>query len=389
MSLGCTITAAATSAATSAARSGGTTADGAAGAGSPASELLVTPGPLLGPAEVACGLAGTVMRFVPPVAALADGPVTFDGDEAARLRPMETMLTALRTLGADVSPQVHGLPFTVHGTGGLRGGLVRLDGSASSQFVSGLLLAGARYDEGLDLRHEGKPIPSQPHLDMTVAMLRERGVSVDDAEPNRWVVAPGAIAAHDADIEPDLSSAAPFLAAALVTGGRVTVRGWPGSTTQPGAQLPDLLTRFGGHVEWSGDCLTLTGPDKIEGVDLDLHDVGELTPVLAALAALAQGPSHLRGIAHLRGHETNRLAALAHELSALGGGVVETDDGLDLTPAPLHGGAFHTYGDHRMAQAGAVLGLVVDAIVLDDVATTAKTFPDFERAWADLLAAHA
>ncbi|MER7249480.1 3-phosphoshikimate 1-carboxyvinyltransferase [Kribbella sp. NPDC000426] len=347
--------------------------------------VTVTPGSLKGPASVDCGLAGTVMRFVPPVAALADGVVAFDGDEYARERPMGVILGALRTLGVQIEDGGTGrMPYTVSGTGSVRGGKVTLDASGSSQFVSALLLAGARYDEGVDIRHDGKPVPSQPHLDMSVGMLRERGVQVDDAEPNRWVVAPGPIRALDTAIEPDLSNAAPFLAAAVVTGGTVTVTGWPTQTTQPGGQLPDLFTRLGAEVTRSADGLTVRGTGRIPGVDLDLSEVGELTPVIAAVTAFADGPSYLRGIAHLRNHETDRLAALEAELNALGGDVTQLEDGLAIRPKTLHGGLFHTYDDHRMAHAAAVLGLLVDGLEIENIATTAKTLPEFPDMWSGL-----
>jgi 3-phosphoshikimate 1-carboxyvinyltransferase len=348
--------------------------------------VTVTPGSLKGPANVDCGLAGTVMRFVPPVAALADGVVSFDGDSYARERPMDVILGALRTLGVQIDDQGTGrMPYAVNGSGSVRGGKVTLDASGSSQFVSALLLAGARYDEGVDIRHDGKPVPSQPHLDMSVAMLRERGVQVDDSEPNRWVVAPGPLRAVDTAIEPDLSNAAPFLAAAVITGGSVTVTGWPTETTQPGAQLGDIFTRFGAEVSLDAQGLTVRGTGRVQGVDLDLSEVGELSPVIAAVAALADGPSYLRGIAHLRNHETDRLAALETEFNALGGDVNQTADGLEIRPKPLHGGLFATYHDHRMAHAAAVLGLAVGGVEIENIATTAKTMPQFPDLWSALV----
>jgi 3-phosphoshikimate 1-carboxyvinyltransferase len=343
----------------------------------------VEPGPTRGDVSVDCGLAGTVTRFVPPVAGLADGPVAFDGDPHMRTRPMGEILHALRTLGVRVEGDA--LPFTVHGAGRVPGGKVVLDASGSSQFVSALLLAGARFDRGVDVVHDGKPVPSQPHIDMTVAMLRTHGVDVDDAEPSRWRVAPGPVRAVDHVIEPDLSNAAPFLALAVTTRGSVTVRDWPRSTTQAGDALRDLLARMGCPVELGDRGLSVRGTGRLEGLDADLHDVGELTPVIAALCALAEGPSYLRGIAHIRGHETDRLSALATELRGLGADVTERADGLELRPSTLHGGLFHTYADHRMAHAGAVLGSVVEGVLIDDVAATGKTFPDFPRLWADLV----
>ncbi|MFI7675321.1 3-phosphoshikimate 1-carboxyvinyltransferase [Actinophytocola sp. NPDC049390] len=338
---------------------------------------------LHGPARVDCGLAGTVMRFVPPAAAIADGDVHFDGDPRARERPMSTVLDALRALGADIDGDA--LPFTLHGKGGLPGGSVTIDASASSQFVSGLLLAGARYEAGVTVLHDGKPVPSLPHIDMTVRMLREAGVTVDDSEPNTWRVEPGPIAARDWIVEPDLSNATPFLAAAAVTGGSVTVPGWPENTTQPGEFFAEIATRMGCRVTRDAAGLTVHGPGQLQGIDVDLHDVGELTPTVAALAVLAHSPSVLRGIAHLRGHETDRLAALVTEITALGGGATETEDGLEIRPMPLRAGLWHAYSDHRMATAGAIVGLAVPGVEVDDIATTSKTLPDFPAMWAAML----
>ncbi|MGO4255346.1 3-phosphoshikimate 1-carboxyvinyltransferase [Marmoricola sp. RAF53] len=334
---------------------------------------------------VDCGLAGTVMRFVPPVAALRGGRTDFDGDPHARTRPMAEVLGALRGVGVDVTSPTGTLPFSVHGTGTVRGGTVVIDASASSQFVSALLLAGPAYAAGIDVRHDGAPVPSLPHIEMTVACLRARGVEVDDGTPNRWRVHPGPVAAREVAIEPDLSNAAPFLMLALTSGGTVTVPGWPDGTTQAGDALRDILARMGAEVTRDADGLTVRGTGSIHGIDVDLHDVGELAPAIAALAALADGPSHLRGIGHIRGHETDRLAALATELGNLGADVTEHADGLSLRPAPLHGGTFRTYADHRMAHAAVVVGSAVPEVLVEDVGTTAKTFPGFERTWSALF----
>jgi 3-phosphoshikimate 1-carboxyvinyltransferase len=351
-------------------------------------DWAVSPGPFDRDAAVDCGLAGTVMRFLPPVAGLSTGTVAFDGDPHMRSRPVGEVIAALRGLGVSVEDDGRGaLPFTIRGTGAVAGGTVVIDASASSQFVSALLLAGARYDAGVDVRHDGKPVPSQPHIDMTVAMLRAHAVEVDDSDANRWAVAPGPIKPVDHLIEPDLSNAAPFLALAAVTGGTVTVRDWPESTTQPGDLLGDLLGRMGCRVAWtSAEGLTVTGPrEGLAGLDVDLHEAGELAPAIAALCALAHTPSVLRGIAHIRGHETDRLAALAAELGGLGADVVEHADGLTLRPAPLHGGVFHTYADHRMAHAGVIVGAAVDGVLVENVTTTGKTFTDFPAFWAGLF----
>jgi 3-phosphoshikimate 1-carboxyvinyltransferase len=326
------------------------------------------------------------MRFVPPVAALSDASVTFDGDERARVRPMSTTITGLRALGVEIDDGGRAaLPFTVHGAGRVDGGELEIDASASSQFVSALLLSAARFEHGLDLRHTGSAPPSRPHIEMTVAELRRRGVDVE-AGSDHWVVAPGPIAALDAEVEPDLSNAGPFVAAALVTGGTMRVLGWPESTTQAGDAWRAITETFGGRAERDGEDIVFTAGETLRGVDLDLHDVGELTPVVAALAALAEGESRLTGVAHLRGHETDRLAALAAEINRLGGDVEELDDGLLIRPRPLHGGVFSTYDDHRMAQAAVVLGLRVHGLGVENVGTTAKTYPDFASVWERTVA---
>ncbi|GAA3461385.1 3-phosphoshikimate 1-carboxyvinyltransferase [Saccharothrix longispora] len=343
----------------------------------------VEPGAMRGPARVDCGLAGTVMRFLPPAAALAVGDVVFDGDPHARTRPMSTILGALRALGADVDGD--SLPFTLHGKGGLPGGEVTIDASASSQFVSGLLLSGARYEGGLTVRHAGPPVPSLPHIGMTVAMLREAGVVVDASAPDAWRVEPGPVAGREWHVEPDLSNATPFLAAAAVTGGSVTIPGWPAETTQPGGAARELFERMGCSVVLTGDGLVLTGPDRLTGLDVDLRDESELTPTVAALAALADGPSRIRGVAHIRGHETDRIAALVAEVNRLGGDAEETNDGLVVRPRPLRGGEWRAYADHRMATAGAIIGLVVDGVSVDDIGSTGKTIPDFPGMWATML----
>lgn len=337
--------------------------------------------------QIDCGLAGTVMRFVPALAALGSAPVRFDGDPHARVRPMGQTVTALRDLGVEVDDDGRGsLPFTVHGRGGVGGGPLVVDASASSQFVSALLLAAPAFDKGLDLRHEGGSLPSLPHVEMTVAELRRRGVDVDDSQPDRWVVAPSAVTALDVEIEPDLSNAGVFVAAAVATGGTMRVRSWPEHTQQAGDAWRELVVAFGGSAERDGADLVFRGGPTIRGVDLDLHDVGELTPVVAALAALADGPSTLRGVAHLRGHETDRLAALATELNRLGSDVTETDDGLVVRPRPMHGEIFQTYDDHRMAHAAVVLALRVPELFVENVATTVKTYPNFAPVWERLVA---
>ncbi|MFI5832543.1 3-phosphoshikimate 1-carboxyvinyltransferase [Micromonospora sp. NPDC051300] len=347
---------------------------------------LVRPHPLVGPAHVDVGLAGTVMRFLPPVAGLAAGRVTFDGDPHARTRPLGPLIDALRSLGVRVdAPPTGSLPLVVQGAGRVTGGEVVIDASASSQLVSGLLLAAPRFDRGVVVRHQGPPVPSAPHVRMTVQMLRAAGAAVDDTTPDVWVVEPGPLTGRGWAIEPDLSGAAPFFAAALVTGGEVTLQGWPRSSLQPVERLRDLLHRMGGEVTLGTDGLRVRGTGTVRGLDADLSDVGELTPVLTALTLLADTPSTLTGVGHIRGHETDRVAALATEFAALGADITETRDGLEIRPRPLRGGTFRTYADHRMAHAAAVAGLAVPGIEVDDVACTSKTMPEFPALWSGMV----
>jgi len=353
-------------------------------------DLLITPlDPLAASAETAidCGLAGTVMRFVPPLAALRRGATVFDGDPHARNRPMGAIIEALVALGVPVAAEggrtPSALPFTVEGTGEVRGGHLVIDASASSQFVSALLLVGARFTEGLHLEHVGKPVPSLDHISMTVATLRSVGVAVDDSVPNHWRVSPGPINAFDQRIEQDLSNAGPFLAAALATKGTVSIPNWPSGTTQVGDMWRSILATMGAEVSLQDGTLTVTGGQEIKGADFD--ETSELAPTVAALCALAASPSRLTGIAHLRGHETDRLAALVAEINRLGGDAEETADGLVIRPAALHAGVVHSYADHRMATAGAILGLAVEGVKVEDIATTSKTMPEFPDMWVRML----
>ncbi len=348
-------------------------------------DLLVTPGKLTGPAVIDCGLAGTVMRFVPPLSTLAEGRISFDGDEGARRRPMHTTIDSLRALGVEVSAESDSLPFIVSGTGRVAGGLLEIDASASSQFVSGLLLVAARFENGLTLRHIGVELPSLPHIEMTLETLRQRGVDATTIDERTWRVEPGLISGGRKVIEPDLSNAGPFLAAAMVAGGEIRVPNWPKVTTQVGAEFVRILPMMGAKVFLQGDVLTLQSDGVIHGIDIDLSIGGELAPVIAALAALADSPSRITGIAHLRGHETDRLSALTTELNKLGGDVTELADGLEIRPAKLNGGQWLTYEDHRMATAAAILGLRVPGIEVENIATTSKTMPEFVNLWQAML----
>ena len=360
-------------------------------------DLLITPAPLFGPAHIDVGNAGTVMRFLPPLAAMANGITYFDGDPRSHERPLGPVIAALESLGVSIEHGArYSLPMTINANGQLNGGVVNVDATSSSQFISALLLVAPATKNGITLRHIGSALPSMPHIEMTVQMLREVGVTVEviaapESETKmEWRVSPSIMQGREITIEPDLSNAAPFIGAAMICGGSVTITDWPESTTQPGDQLRTILAQMGANISLNktttGSDLTLTSDGVIHGINVDLHDVGELSPSIAALAVLADSPSSLRGIGHLRLHETDRLAAIAREVNALGGNVVEEETALHITPAPLHGGTFHTYEDHRLATAGAMIGLRVKDVQVENIETTQKTLPDFPGAWADLLA---
>ena len=350
-------------------------------------QWIITPAALRGGVKIDVGNAGTVMRFLPPLAALATGDVAFDGDPRSYERPLGPVIRALEELGISTEHDGrYSLPLKLHGIGKIPGGALTIDASASSQFLSALLLVAPSFENGIVATHKGGQLPSMPHIEMTVDMLRSFGADVEvDTAAQSWSVKAGKLHGQELVIEPDLSNAAPFLSLAMVCGGSVTIADWPATTTQPGDQLRSIFTRMGAKVSMNERGLTLSGTGVIHGIDIDLHDVGELTPSIAAVAALADSPSHLRGIAHLRLHETDRLAALTREINALGGDVVEEESALHITPAPLHGGVFHTYDDHRLATVGAVLGLVVPGIEVENIATTRKTLPDFPGLWSSLL----
>lgn len=345
-----------------------------------------------GTTSIDVGLAGTVMRFVPPVAALVPGTFTFDGDLHARKRPMGPVIKALRDLGITVTTDgADALPFTLDSTGSIEENLLTIDASESSQFVSALLLAACRFKQGLRLTHTGAPIPSMPHIEMTLDTMRQVGIEVNYDGSGTWTVAPGGFPGFEVTVEPDLSNAGPFLAAAVVTGTSVTIPRWPSQTTQGGNHWLQILPAFGATCNLEGGELTVTGPAGgasagYPGLVRDLSEAGELAPTVAALAALAQGPSELSGIAHLRGHETDRLAALTAEINRLGGQAEETADGLRILAPVSSGGLMRTYEDHRMATAGAVMGLAVPGIVVENVETTAKTLPGFTGLWGQMLA---
>jgi 3-phosphoshikimate 1-carboxyvinyltransferase len=346
-------------------------------------DIEITPAPLFGPANIDVGNAGTVMRFLLPIAALANGLVHFDGDPRSHERPIAPLVKALEDLGALIDHKGrYSLPLTINGNGKLTGNEVSVDTSKSSQFLSALMLVAPKLENGLTIKNIGSNLPSLPHIEMTIAMLRQFGAKV--IESDSWQIS-GRLTGQDLVIEPDLSNAAPFMVAPMICGGTIVIMDWPKQTTQPGDRLREIFSKMGAIIEFVDGGLSITGSGKISGIDINLSNEGELTPVIAAVAALADSPSKLSGIGHLRLHETDRLAALNKELTNLGSKVVEGEDYLEIYPAKLHGGIFHTYEDHRLATAGAVIGLAVPNIEVENIETTRKTLPDFVGLWQELL----
>lgn len=346
--------------------------------------IEITPAALNRNATIHCGLAGTVMRFVPLMAALNKGEITFEADSEAKARPLNGVFDALDQLGVEYNKGSESFPFTVMGRGEVDATEVTLNASKSSQFVSALLLVAARFERGLLITHQGESLPSIPHIEMTVKCLEDRGVTVQRQSETSWRVSPGAIEPKEITIEPDLSNAGAFLAAVMVTGGELEISDWPRETTQVGKQYIDLLTQMGASFEFTSGGLKIKSSGEIHGINADLSEAGELTPTIAALAVLADSPSSLSGIAHLRGHETDRLAALSAEINSIGGNCRETTDGLIITPQKLTGGVWRTYHDHRMATTGAIIGLK-NPIEIENIETTAKTMPEFKDMWVELV----
>lgn len=338
-------------------------------------------------ADIDCGLAGTVARFLPPLAALGTGESSFYGDPKMSERPISPLLDGLKQLGAVCTAD--SVPFSISTPNGLSGREVTIDSSGSSQFVSGLLLSAARFPNGIVLRHEGNSVPSLPHIEMTMSMLRQRGIGVSYADLT-WTVEPGEISALDQRIEPDLSNAAAFLIAGVITGGKVTVPGWPAETTQPGDLIRDVFEKLGASSEPGPDGLSAWTEGELVGCDLDMHAASELTPAVAALAVFANGVTRITGVGHIRGHETNRIEAIVRELRALGVNAEELTDGLAIEGVGASGKLsptrpFDTYADHRMVHLGALLALKCEELKVSDPQAAAKTMPDFVQRWEAMV----
>jgi 3-phosphoshikimate 1-carboxyvinyltransferase len=349
-------------------------------------DYLVKPKKLMGPTQIEVGNAGTVMRFLPPIAALASGLIHFDGDARSHERPIAPVIKALEQLGISIEHNgKYKMPITINGAGKVKGGNVEIDASASSQFVSALMLLAPATQEGITIKNIGASLPSLPHIEMTIQMLEKFGAKVE-VTSNSWSIKPCELIGQDLVIEPDLSNAAPFMAAAMICGGSVSIKDWPTKTAQPGDQLRTIFSSMGAKIELNEKQLTISGTGQITGIDIDLGNVGELTPSIAAVASLATTQSTLRGIAHLRMHETDRLAALANEINNLGGSVTEGPGELLIKPTVMKSTQiFKSYEDHRMATAGAIIGLAVEAITVENIETTRKTLPDFPGMWAAML----
>ena len=359
-------------------------------------DLAVSSGSIAAGSSVSVdvGNAGTVMRFLPAVAALSAASVAFDGDPRARERPIGALLGALRTLGVSIDDGGRGaLPFTIDGSGSVRGGAVTLDASGSSQLVSGLLLAAARFDLGIEVHHEGPPVPSLPHIEMTVRMIAGAGADVEvGAGGTTGLLARPARPARPRGLH---RRARPVQRGTVPGGGAGHRRlghdqDWPSDSLQPAGAILDVLTRMGGAVSSGPEGLTVTGSGVINPIVADLRDVPELCLPLTSVAALASGPSTFTGVGHTRLQETDRLAAITKEINALGGDVTELPDSLTIRPRPLRaepGHVFESYDDHRMVMAAAVLGLAVPGIEVTNVATVGKTFPDFTALWGELAGA--
>jgi len=348
-------------------------------------QISISPAKFESKAEIHCGLAGTVMRFVPLMATLNTQETVFMADKEANSRPLGAIFDALDQLGVGYQKSSANFPFTISAAGSVKTEEVIIDASKSSQFVSALMLVAARFEHGLIITHQGSSLPSLPHIEMTVDSLQNRGVKVEALSATSWQVHPSTIQAREMVIEPDLSNAGPFLAAVMVAGGELEILDWPESTTQVGAQYLKLLGSMGAEFEKTIKGMKIRSSGEIRGINADLSEAGELTPTIAALATLASTPSQLSGIAHLRGHETDRLKALSTEIKRIGGECEETEDGLVISPKKLTGGQWFSYHDHRMATAGAIIGLAVD-IEIENIQTTAKTMPDFEKLWMETIA---
>lgn len=331
--------------------------------------------------ELFVGNAGTVARFLPPVLALGDGPYRVDGVRRMRERPVEDLVEALRTLGGGIEYEVEQGKFPlVVGGGGIQGGVSRVSGDKSSQFLSGLLLAAPYASERVELQVETTR-QGLPYVGITVDVMREFGVDVGVSEDYRnFVVEPGVYKGRDYFVEPDASGASYFMAAAAVMGGRIRIPGLGSGSSQGDLRFAGVLEGMGCQVEVAVDYVEVKGPKELNGIEVDMNAFSDTMITLAAIAPFASSPTTIKNIGHTRHQETDRISAVATELGKLGIQVEEGPDSLHITPGRISPGKVETYGDHRLAMAFAVMGLATPGVRIQDPGVVTKTFPDyFER----------
>jgi 3-phosphoshikimate 1-carboxyvinyltransferase len=338
-------------------------------------------------ADLFVGNSGTTMRFLTAMLALGRGRYRLDGVPRMRERPIQDLLDALGQLGVKAFSEMgNGCPPVIIEAGGLRGGHVKIRGSVSSQFLSGLLMASPFAESDVHIEVDG-PLVSVPYVDMTLAMMRQFNLQVEHDNRRLFRIPGRQRGGIDIyRIEPDASAASYFYAAAAITGGKIVVPFLGTRSLQGDVRFVDLLEQMGCRVQRWPEVIDVTG-GTLHGIDADMNDISDTAMTLAAVACFASGPTTIRNVAHIRHKETDRLAALATELRRLGAIVDERGDGLTITPAPLRGAVVQTYNDHRMAMSLALIGLKVPGVVIDNPSCVAKTYPnffdDFSRAFGD------
>lgn len=339
-------------------------------------------------ANLFCGNAGTVIRFLTAACTIDHGDYRLDGDERMRQRPIGDLVDALHDLGAQIGYEIQPgfCPLTIHATG-LRGGTIERRSTVSSQYVSALLMAGALAANDVMIGFD-EPLPSRPYVAMTLGVMRAFGVDAAERDMRRFIVpARQTYRATRYTLEPDASAASCFFAAAALTGGRITVEGLGADSPQGDLGFVRVLEQMGCAVEQDARQTTVQGPadGRLRGIDVDLNDMPDVAQTLAVLAVFAESPTHIRNVGNLRIKETDRLAALAAELSAMQVDVDASDDAITIRPDGNPVAArIKTYNDHRMAMSFAVAGLRLDGMEIENPSCVSKTFPDFFNIWTTL-----